>query len=421
MHAPVTLAPADELVTAFQASRARPALRMLTEHLREPRAVTDQGMLDEPDVAALGASLDELLGEGGRDAVYVVAGWAAASGFVSADDGLLARADAADALDADDESSLDAAAAAYGGIRRLVYTEPLGRWFSAGPTPALFDAVLGALLDAGAAGLPVAALEATAWRVLIAEVAVGADARGRRREVRDDIRSETAWMAELLEDLGVVRGDDGAIALTPLGIWVVRRQLAEEGIDVPLVGALAGAPLGQVLAVVTDYPPAAAEAELDAWIAAAPVRASAAGALADHALATDEPAERAVALAALDRFGAEAEPAVRTLLDDAQCRPFALAWQARRGLDTASGATGDGPDALVERLAVAMVDGGVGGVADVLGQLGSVPDQLAAVEGLWRSGSPHAEAVLEAVGRAAGDKAVAKAARRTLFKLRTAR
>lgn len=421
MHAPVILAPADELVGAFQASRARPALRVLTEHLREPRAVTDQGMLDEPDVAALGASLDELLGEGGRDAVYVVAGWAAAAGFVSADDGLLARADAADALDADDERSLDAAAAAYHGIRRLVYSEPLGRWFSADPNPALFDGVLGALLDAGSAGLPVAALEAVAWRVLIAEVAVGAEARGRRREVRDDIRSETAWMAELLEDLGVVRRDDAdTVTVTPLGIWLVRRQLAEQGIDVPLVGALAGAPLGQVLAVVTDYPPAAAEAELDAWVAAAPGVEAAAGALADHAAGTDEPAERTVALAALDRLGAEAEPAVRTLLDDEQCRPHALAWLARRGFE-AGVAVADGPDALVERLAVAMVDGGASGAADALGQLGGAAAQIAAVEGLWRSGSPHAEAVLEAVGSGAGEKAVAKAARRTLFKLRTAR
>ncbi len=421
--APVALAPVDELVAAFTGSRARPALALVAEYLRTPRPVTAEGVLEEPDVETLGAGLDEVVGEGGRDAVYVVAGWGAAAGFLEAGGGQLRRTEQADALSAEGADALAAASAAFSGIRALVYTEPLARWLNHGPAPVLFDAVLAVLLAAVPGGHTEPELADVAWRAFVADVALGAQARGRRKEVRADITAETGWVVELLTDLGAATREGDTVRLTPLGVWLRREQLLGEGITVPLVGELVGAPVGQVLAVTARYPPTAAAAELDGWVAAQDT-GSAAVALVGHAAATDEPGERALALATLERLGDEAEPAVRTLLGVPDCRPHALAWLAARGLadDGASGVPADPGAALVEQLAVALA--GRAGVGDVLAAFGDSATQAAAVEALWRVRSPHTGPVLDAVAAAtpAGgvDKTVAKAARRARFKLRTA-
>jgi len=419
-YPPITLAAADELAAAFSGSRARPALVLVADHLREPRPVTADGVLEDPDVEVLGAQLDELLGDGGREAVYVVAGWGAAAGFLEARDGRLGRTDRADGLSAEGFDLMEAAQAAYAGIGRLVYTETLSRWLGAGPDAALFDAVADGLALAGDQGVTEPDLVDVAWRTLIAEVAVGAQARGRRKEVRQDVAAETAWLVELLTDLGAASVADDRVQLTPLGVWLWRTDRLAAGAEVPLVGELQDAPVGQLLAVAAHYPPALAEAEIDRWVnAAGGVRAAAA--LAEHAVATDEPAERSLALATLDRLGAEAEPSLRTLLDDPTCRPHGLAWLQRHGADDLDAlAPDDSGAALIEHLAVALTASGPSGAVDALATVGAPAAQARAIDELWRTQSPHTEAVLDGVGHAHPDKTVAKAARRALFKLRSA-
>ncbi len=436
-YPPVVLAGPDDLVAAFEASRARPALVMTTDYLREPRPVTDQGVLEEPDVDALGKQLDTLLEEGGRDAVYVVAGWAAAAGFAEAVDGTLVRTEAADQLEGDTAAKLAAALALFTGARKLVYTEALSRWLGIGADASLFDALLHDLLAAGGEGVTTPALVDGAWRTLVAEVAMGAQAGGQRKDVRTDIANETRWLVELLSDLGAatIDADADTVHISPLGVWLLREQLAGDGVTVPLVGELTDAPAGQLLAAVVNYPDGARQAEVAAWIEAAGDKA--ARELARHAAGTDDDAERQLALDALDSLNldglaifdqddefeawAPAAAAVRELLlDDPVCRPRAIAWLFARDLDANDVAEAGSPEMLLEVLAVELVTSGGDGTAALLAKGRSVPDQVAAMESLWRIENPHTSPVLDAIGRAHPDKAVAKAARKALFKRNSA-
>jgi hypothetical protein len=59
------------------------------------------------------------------------------------------------------------------------------------------------------------------------------------REVRD--------LVERLVDVGVLARDDDAVAMTPLGRWVVREQLLEAGTDAPVVGDVTAMDAAQML------------------------------------------------------------------------------------------------------------------------------------------------------------------------------
>jgi len=437
-YPPVVLASPDDLLAAFEGARAHPALVMATEYLREPRPVTDDGMLEEPDVEALGKQLDTLLEEGGRDAVYVVAGWAAAAGFAAAVDGTLVRTEAADQLTGDTDAKLAAAVALFTGARKLVYTEALSRWLGIGADASLFDGALHDLLAAGDKGVTTTELVDGAWHTLVAEVAMGAQASGSRKDVRIDVGNETAWLVELLSDLGAadVDRDGDSIRLTPLGVWLLREQLASDGITVPLVGELTEAPAGQLLAAVVNYPDGARQAEIAAWIEAAGDKA--ARELARHAAGTDDDAERQLALDALDSLNldgldildqddefaawAPAAAAVRELLlNDPLCRPRAIVWLHQRDMDATDGEPEAGsPEMLLEALAVALASEGPDAAVEILRSGFGLDWQLESIESLWRIDNPHTSAVLDAVGRAHPDKAVAKAARKALFKRNSA-
>jgi hypothetical protein len=78
------------------------------------------------------------------------------------------------------------------------------------------------------------------------------------------------------------------------------------------------------------------------------------------------------------------------------------------------------PAAMVESLAVILAVGGPATVADTLGDLGPPAEQANVLERLWRVDSPHTTAVLEAIADGHPDKGVAKAARKALFKRRSA-
>lgn len=417
-YPPVVLAGPADLVAAFEASRAHPALVMATEYLREPRPVTDDGMLEEPDVDALGKQLDTLLEEGGRDAVYVVAGWAAAAGFAEAVEGTLVRTEAADQLAGDAEAKLAAALALFTGARKLVYTEALSRWLGIGADASLFDALLHDLLASGDEGLTTTALVDGAWRTLVAEVAMGAQAGGSRKDVRTDVANETGWLVELLSDLGAAKVDEDQVKLSPLGVWLLREQLAVDGVTVPLVGELTDAPAGQLLAAVVNYPDSTRQAEIAAWIEATGPKA--AHDLAQHAAGTDDDAERRIALDALDTLGDDAAPAVRELLDDAMCRPRAIVWLDAHDMDASGEPEAGSPEMMLEALAVALAGEGPDAAVAILRAGFGLDWQLEKIDSLWRLDNPHTSAVLDAVGRAHPDKAVAKAARKALFKRNSA-
>ncbi len=161
------------------------------------------------------------------------------------------------------------------------------------------------------------------------------------------------------------------IRLTGLGTRAVRQRLLADGRDAPLIGELAQAPAAGLLGVLAEeYPPDAAQAELDGWITARGERADALRQLAD-AVRTAPFRTRAQAM--LDVLLAtspddEGERLLRTLRGDPQLAPLALNALAQRELLSPEDMT-DAEHLLVlaeNLLQLVELAGGAGGAEEAL-------------------------------------------------------
>lgn len=216
---------------------------------------------------------------------------------------------------------------------------------------------------------------------------------------------------------GDERRTGGELALTDLGRWFVRPLLVAQGYEFPVAGALAGATAVELLEGVADWPLEAVHAEVRAWAAARQAPAEELAAVVRQVLTPDL---RALGLEALEVIGDDAAPAVRGLTDDPVLRPWATLWLIQRGHgQPLAFDPGDAPAAFVQAFAVALLSSGPQGPAEMLAHDIPVGDQVGIVELLWRVDDPYTQPVLEALA-AAEQKAVAKAARKALFKHRSA-
>lgn len=238
--------------------------------------------------------------------------------------------------------------------------------------------------------------------------------------VRDGLASELGVQLDRFGRLGVVRVDGGDIALTPLRVAVVRRFMLEDGpFDAPTLDEVVGRPVGEVLDRFCELELEVAEREMDAWLSAR--EPTAAATELAGVIAGDDPVGRQVALAALDRVGDAAEPAVRGLLDAPAARPYARVWLLDRGLNAGGGLSAeDAATLLVDICAVLLDAGSPEELVKQLAQLGSADEQAAAVRELWRVPGPHTRSVLSAIADTHPERVVAKAARKALFSARSA-
>ncbi|MFE2287203.1 hypothetical protein ACFXDJ_23910 [Streptomyces sp. NPDC059443] len=214
----------------------------------------------------------------------------------------------------------------------------------------------------------------------------------------------------------------GMVRLTPLGLYGIRARMLEAGVEAPAVGELADKGADVLLDVVSHYSEGAAQAEIEAWLAGRPVHA-AAEELLGGARGADEgaPLRRLRCQQALARTGAEAEPAVRAVLDDPELGGLARVWLAERGV---AGVPAPG-EAMVFWLTVDTI------AAQLAADGGSDTPELALlIESLtahhagffdqaWRVEHPATAYVLEAMGRLHPDKKAAKEARKAAFKARS--
>jgi hypothetical protein len=213
----------------------------------------------------------------------------------------------------------------------------------------------------------------------------------------------------------------GMVRLTPLGLYGLRARLLKAGHAAPVVGDLADKGADALLDGTAAFPPAAAHAETEQWLARRePV--GAARELLAAARGTDPgaPLRRLRCQQALSLVGAEAEPALREVLDDAELGGLARVWLTERGLD-------DVPAPSQEMIFWLTIDT----VAAQLAAEGDSEELHALVKGLaeqhsgffaaaWRVHHPQTADVLEAMGRLHPDKKIAKEARKAAFKTRSA-
>ncbi|WP_406728164.1 hypothetical protein WJ438_31030 [Streptomyces sp. GD-15H] len=212
----------------------------------------------------------------------------------------------------------------------------------------------------------------------------------------------------------------GVVRLTPLGLYGLRARLLEAGFDAPAIGDLTDKGADALLDGTAAFPPAAAHAETEQWLARREPLAAARELLA-AARGSDEnaPLRRLQCQQALSLVGLSAGPALREVLDDAELGGLARVWL------TEHGATDVPPpsEAMIFWLTIDTV-------AAQLAAEGNSEELRALVEGLarqhsgffataWRVEHSATADVLEAMGRLHPDKKIAKEARKAAFKARS--
>ncbi|MFH9675258.1 hypothetical protein ACH4L5_23715 [Streptomyces sp. NPDC017405] len=212
----------------------------------------------------------------------------------------------------------------------------------------------------------------------------------------------------------------GMVRLTPLGVYGLRARLLEAGFTAPAAGDLADEGADVLLDGTARFGRDAARAETEQWLgrreplaAARELLAAARGADAGA------PLRRLRCQQALTLVGAEAEPALREVLDDPELGGLARVWLSEHG-------AADVPPPSQEMVFWLTVDT----LAAQLAAEGNSEELRALVEGLaaqhggffaaaWRVDHPATAEVLDAMGRLHPDKKVAKEARKAAFKARS--
>ncbi|MFE0652085.1 hypothetical protein ACFVZH_26250 [Streptomyces sp. NPDC059534] len=212
----------------------------------------------------------------------------------------------------------------------------------------------------------------------------------------------------------------GMVRLTPLGLYGVRARMLEAGVDAPAVGDLAEKGADALLAGIVGYPEGAAREETAAWLAGRDAVTAARELLAAARGAdADSPLRRLHCQQTLSLVGAEAEPAVREVLDDPELGGLARVWLAERGAADVPAPS----ETMIFWLAIDTI-------AAQLGSDGDLEELQELIEGLtgrhsgfldaaWRVEHPATAEVLEAMGRLHRDKTAAKDARKAAFKARS--
>ncbi|MER5471971.1 hypothetical protein [Streptomyces sp. NPDC002685] len=221
-----------------------------------------------------------------------------------------------------------------------------------------------------------------------------------------------------VDDMDVSRY--GVVRLTPLGLYGLRARLIEAGFSAPAVGELVDKGADTLLDGTAGFPPAAAQAEIEQWLALREPL-SAARELLSAARGADPgaPLRRLHCQQALSLVGMEAGPALREVLGDAELGGLARVWLSEHGAPDVPPPS----EAMVFWLTIDTV-------AAQLAAEGNSAELQALVEGLaqqhsgffdtvWRVEHPAAPDVLEAMGRLHPDKKVAKEARKAAFKARS--
>ncbi|MEU0446294.1 hypothetical protein [Streptomyces tendae] len=212
----------------------------------------------------------------------------------------------------------------------------------------------------------------------------------------------------------------GMVRLTPLGLYGLRARLLDAGFEAPAVGDLADKGADALLDGTAPFPPAAAHAETELWLAGrSPLDAARELLAAARGSDPGAPLRRLRCQQALSLVGGEAEPALREVLDDAELGGLARVWLTEHGAR-------DVPAPPQEMVFWLTIDT----VAAQLAAEGNSEELRALVEGLarqhsgffdtvWRVEHPATPDVLEAMGRLHPDKKVAKEARKAAFKARS--
>jgi hypothetical protein len=236
-------------------------------------------------------------------------------------------------------------------------------------------------------------------------------------------------LLDRLKDTLAVTEDDELVRLTPLALAALHDQLVEAGVEIPLLPQTAAELSGtELLAMAGGITDAEFDAEVDGWTAARGAGPAARELLELAAVA--EPGERMLAVAAVTRIGAPAEPAWRESLGVPQVRAYAkVALAQLSGVDPEDSGAVDLPAELemtpddlawvaTDLLTLAIDEEFPDPEYLAISFREAVPagrEQLL-FEGMARGAHPDTVEVLNHLGEYHPDKQVAKAARTAAHK-----
>ncbi|MET7639014.1 hypothetical protein [Streptomyces sp. NPDC005438] len=212
----------------------------------------------------------------------------------------------------------------------------------------------------------------------------------------------------------------GMVRLTPLGVYLVRERLREEGADAPLVGELAEVDARRLLATLPWHGDLAAREEIAGWLSGRePVAAARELLEAARGADPEAPARRLACQQTLSLMDAEAEPALRAVLDDRELGGLARVWLTEVGVGQVPP-----PDEemvfwlTVDTLAAQLrINSDPSELQELVG--GLLEQHTGFFDAVWRTGHPATADVLEGVAELLPDKEAAKEARRAAYRARS--
>ena len=439
--APVRLAPPDELAAAARACHLLTEARRLAAWLGPSRQLTDSGVLRLADARAVitefgldasraGAAdeatyvepartlrLDQL--DSAHDSAPLDRLWMVAqlAGLVDVDGrhatpgqrlGVLAPAGGGDDSGERDVAVLEAWLAAFAGLIHPDFPAP------GGPLASLLQGELVGMLTAlyAAAGpVDVSELAEEAASCLPgSELATG--------EPEDRCENAVAGLLGGAAEAGAVELGNGDVDLTPLGVWGVHHILRAHGLPVRAIGDYAESDAADMLTAIAAYDQADGADELAGWVG---LRGQAeAAAELSAVLKTGTPVQRMSGIDALGSLGPAGLDAARSLVGEPGVGALAAMWLASAGEDP-------GVEVLAEDALWVLVDMGAA-MLDTMSAAAAVQDLnegathadfAGQVAEVWRVDHPRTLDVLTAVADHHPDRAVAKAARKAIFRARS--
>jgi hypothetical protein len=441
---PVVLPPREELMAAAQSSVLLGWVRGLVEHVGKGLALTDKGNLKLADgkalVTALGTDdpVDEIIGEqtfATRSTeelpdVDLTFRLAVAAGFLAVDGRRAVPTDAA-RMPADDP--LEAVLALWqalvediGPMQHRWAKDPYGfGWYAEFVDARLTEWHL--QMYGEPAGLDLADAAAETWSHLLDDFDLDDEEPTKLELHRGLVVSGIVDALGRLEQLGVVRLDElpddrraevaGTAHLTPLGTWVVQR-VAAPAMPAPVAGALADLDAAELLRRAVDLAEDLARLEVRNWVAR---RGDGGPEALVAALPSASEAARGVAFSVLLDLGQAAVQAVEPLQDHPELAAFRTVLRVDALAATEAEMVAADPEQWIRLLGAVLELRGLHAVTVWAGTAAGESGLLAVLDAAWRVRLPQTGAVLDALASATSDKAVAKAARKAAYKLRSAR
>ena len=447
---PAVAMPSDDDVR--QSKAAAPILAMFTSlagYIGDGRKLTQKGHLTLADAK----DLVELLGTGDPVDVEIgdrtfktrssdelpglrlVFAWAKKAGVLRQSHGRVIATKAGRALHENPAEAYDRTVASLFELGVVSAQRVPGSWIAWPDVDALLDehaVAMLAMLYGAQEPFPLQVLAETVAGIVLGEFEFGRLPEGSvRRRIGNDVTDmvdalELAGLVcrseiDAAEDLAIAsRRTGGLVALTAAGMSTARDLVIEAGADAPVAGRFADGSALDLLRGTDTVDFESMSAEFEVWQRRrGPDDVAAELAAAIRKL--DDQGLRNVAFALMGRDVDSSAPHVRALSDEPETRGFARCWLVDHGLAAPTDLFDDDDlVSFVDVLAIRVVMRGPDAIAETLALAGDSEKQIAVLEGIWRLPSPATAKVLDAIGSLHADKRIAKAARKALFKRRSA-